>query len=408
MKILQINATYGIGSTGTITKEISELCLQNGIQAYAAFSAGFGININKESSYEIGTQLDHKIHALLCRIAGKQGYFSRFATIRFLKYIDTIKPDIVHLHNLHSNYINLNLLLRYLAKNNIITVITLHDCWYFTGGCFHYTAVRCEKWKSHCYNCIKQKEDTPALILDRSSNILSDRILYLNAIPNLTFVGVSKWITGQLYQSKLSEAGNITCIYNGFNLNEFKRVKTNKKSEIGLEGKFIILGPASKWLSTINRSTLQYFIKNIPTDAVLLLFGYDGIDKKIAPNVYLYPYAASRQEMVELYSIANVMVNCSREDTLSSINIEAQACETPVVTYDATGSQETVNNISSYSVQTGDYKLLYEKVMSIYKGEKQILSQSSRDFVSENFEKITNYNKYIELYKTLINERDTE
>ncbi|MDE7136024.1 MAG: glycosyltransferase, partial [Muribaculaceae bacterium] len=136
MKVLQINAVYGYSSTGVIMKHIRDYSIRSGIESYVAFSKGHGLK--EDNIYEIGSYADHKIHALLSRIAGKQGYFSYFATKRLLKYIGEIKPDIVHLHNLHSNYINLNMLLKYLAEKDIITVVTMHDCWYFTGGCFHY------------------------------------------------------------------------------------------------------------------------------------------------------------------------------------------------------------------------------------------------------------------------------
>ena len=135
MKILQINATYGYGSTGLIIKDIGDAVTTSGNEALFAYQSGCA---PKDISYVVGNLFDWKLHALFCRLFGKQGYYSSFATKRFIKHLDKTRPDILHLHNLHSNFINLNMLLDYLGKKDIPTVITMHDCWYFTGKCFHY------------------------------------------------------------------------------------------------------------------------------------------------------------------------------------------------------------------------------------------------------------------------------
>lgn len=397
MKVLQINATYGIGSTGMITMEIAHECIQNQIQAYVAFSRGYGKVDYGVEGYEIGSWLDHKLHALLSRIAGKQAYFSKGPTKRLLRYISTIRPDVVHLHNLHSNYIHLDMLLEYLAVNKIKTVITLHDCWFFTGGCFHYASVGCEKWKTHCGNCIKRLEDTPAYFRDASARIHSDRMKYLSRIEDLTFVGVSEWIASQLSESRLKDAGKIRCIHNGFDLQIFRHRVSDLPAWLGLEDKFVILGPAAKWLQIINGDTLRYFSEHMPQDAVLLLFGASSKQGGLPANVRFFGFTAGRIIMAQLYSMADVMANCSREDSLSSINIEAQACGTPVVTYEATGNRETVED--SFSVPTGDYFRLFEEVMRIYRQGKAVYSDRCRRFVELNFDRNSSYGEYIGLYK---------
>lgn len=401
IKLLQINATYGLGSTGIIAKELSDICIDAGIETYIAYSKGYGQN-DISNAYEIGSWLDHKVHAVCSRIAGKQGYYSKRSTINLIKYISSVSPDIVHLHNLHSNYIHLNTLLEYLSAKNIPTVITMHDCWFFTGGCFHYTSVCCEKWKFSCGNCIKRHEDTPALLYDASPHILKDRVRLFSSFKNLTFIGVSNWIVDEFRKSRLRTFAKVECIYNGFDLNVFKPSESNLRDKLGLNGKFVILGPATKWLRPINKPTLEYFSRNIDTDTVLLLFGHNREDIKLPDNVIFYGFTKSRSEMVELYSMADVMVNCSREDTLSSLNIEAQACGTPVVTYDATGSKETVNDVCGFAVETGNYDLLFKMTENVRRLGKKEFSKDCRNFVENHFEKQSNYVKYIDVYKKIL------
>ena len=396
MKVLQINATWGRGSTGKIVRDIQQISTSEGVDSYVAYSLTTQRDV--PNGYHVGNFVDAKSHALLSRLHGCQAYFSSCSTRRFLHWMDKLQPDVVHLHNLHSNYINLNMLLSYLAEHNIRTIITMHDCWYFTGGCFHYVSVGCEKWKRGCHDC--QKHDTPAWFGDSSQQIWSDRLRYLRAIPRLTVVGCSEWIAGEAAKSPVLEGRDIRTIYNGFDLNIF-RPSTPKTEKIQsllsvASGRHIILGPATKWLSDINAETFNYFASHLPQDNILVLFGGGGGGMTLPKNVISFGFTSDADELAQLYSVADVMVNCSREDTLSSINIECQACGTPVVTYDATGLKETVDNSVSVAVKTGDYKALLDATFTILSQSRDI--NVLTDWVTSKFEKGKNYKKYMDLY----------
>ena len=91
------------------------------------------------------------------------------------------------MNNLHSNYVNFKILFQYLAKHNIPTVITLHDCWFYTGKCMHYTKINCDKWKTGCNNCPIFKKGNPSWFFDRTKTLWNDkRNIYLNH-NNLAF-----------------------------------------------------------------------------------------------------------------------------------------------------------------------------------------------------------------------------
>lgn len=398
MKVLQINAIYGSLSTGTIMKNIQVCSLSYGIEAYVSFPKGFGTS--DKWSYEIGNTLDHKLHAALSRIAGRQAYFSSIATNGLLRYIDTLTPDIIHLHNLHSNYINLNMLLKYLAKQDIITVITMHDCWYFTGGCFHYTNAGCDRWQHGCGNCPKKKLDTPALFYDASASMLKDRAKYLNGISRLCIVGCSEWVSNECRKSVLRNK-NIRTIHNGFNLDIFHPVESDWRKRLDIKDKFVILGPAGKWLSAVNKSTYEYFVNNMSDDMVLVLFGCRNTAGECPSNVKKIGFIRKPHEMAQVYSMADVMVNCSREDTLSSLNLESQACGTPVVTYEATGNKETVDDKCGFAVETGNPKALFDATMRVKSYTKPSLSAKCVERMHNEFELQANFEKYVELYKEL-------
>ena len=399
MKVMQINAVYGVGSTGVIVKDLHELCLQNGIESYVSYSTTNQKSEDIKNGYIIGGTLGKKIHAFLSRLGGKQAYFSSFATKKFIKHIKRIKPDIVHLHNLHSNYINMNMLLDYLGKSNTETIITLHDCWFYTGGCFHYTAAGCGKWLEGCSNCPKKMQDTPAILKDNSAKILSDRKKYFSAIKKLTVVGVSKWIEAEACKTFLKDAD--TChIHNGIDTSFFKPTPSDFRSKYDLENKFLILAPANKWFKPVNKDTFDYFTNNLPDDCVVVMLGCTESQKINLPkNVLALDYIKDRDELRKIYSTCDVFVNCTREESFSLVNVEPQACGTPVVTYRNTGAQETVDNKCSFSVETGNYKDLLDATLNIKKTGKNNLSQNCIEWAKQNFELTNNYLKYLELYR---------
>lgn len=398
MKVVQVNAIYGRKSTGTIVREIKSCCERNGIECYVAYSVADRPGSKVPDGYRIGSKLTAKWHALLSRICGKQAYFNRLTTWRFLRWLDRLKPDVVHLHNLHSNYIHLNMLLRYLAKRDIPTVITFHDCWYFTGGCVHYTSVGCDRWKTGCGHCPQLKE-IPSWFLDSTASVLRDRARFLNAIPHLSIVCVSEWIAGQVRGSVLREKP-VLVIYNGFDLDIFRPRTSEIRERLGIKDRFVILGPADKWLLPVNAQTMKYFLDKMPDDTVLVLFGSSPavVD---SPKIISLGYIKDRDEMARVYSMADVFVNCSREDTLSSLNLECQACGTPVVTYDATGSKETVDNQCGFAVETGNCPDLWDRVLEVRRVGKASLSSACRDFVRSRFEKTSNYMEYIDLFSNI-------
>ncbi len=396
---MQINAVYGVGSTGVIVEDIHNLALKNGIESYVSYSTTNKNSADIKNGYIIGGTLGKKIHALLARLGGKQAYFSSFATKKLIKHIESIKPDIVHLHNLHSNYINLNLLLNYLAEKNITTVTTLHDCWFFTGGCFHYIAAGCNKWQETCGNCPKKMQDTPALLKDNSEKILKDRKKYFGKIKNLTMIGASKWISGEASKTFVKEK-NIYTINNGIDTTFFVPTPSDFRKKYNLEEKFLILAPANKWFLPINKKTFDFVSQNLPEDSVIVMLGCNEAQKENLPsNVIALDYIRDRDELRRVYSACDVFANCTREDTFPSINLEIQSCGTPVVTYCNTGAQETVDNKCGFSVENGNEKEFFEAILNVKAIGKESFSEDCVNWVKENFDRDKNYMKYIDLYK---------
>ena len=396
MKVLQINAVFGYKSTGVIVKDIGDTLSANGHTPYYAYQTANG-QVN--NGYRIGNKLDWKFHALFSRIFGKQAYASKCATRRFLKWVDKIKPDVVHLHNVHSNYINLNLLCDYLAKKDIATVITLHDCWYFTGKCSHYVLVGCDKWQTACGNCPQNKKEVPSLFFDSTAKVLKDKSEHLNKIKNLTLVGCSNWIAEEVKKSKLTPK-NIEVVYNGVDTDIFTPHENDFRKNHNIGDEFVIMGMADKWGQDRNRQTAKKIIEE-NKDAKIVIVGCKDHHKEFFSkydNVITIGYVSDRRELSDIYASSDVFVNLTHADTLPTVNMESICSGTPVITFNCTGSPELVDEDSGIVVDEDDTDAMIYAIEKI----KTVGLKFSAIEKQQKFDKNKNYKKYLEIYKKAI------
>lgn len=394
MKVLQINATYGFGSTGNIAKSISDCLEKKGGEAFAAFQYSKG---EVKNGYRIGNPLDWKIHALLTRISGKQAYFSKSATRKLLRWIDGIKPDVIHLHNLHANYINLNMLCDYCADNNIPTVLTLHDCWSFTGKCWYFSMAGCDRWKNSCGNCPMLKSEVPSWFFDNTEQVLEDKCSHLNKIPDLTFVGCSDWISDLAKESHLG-ANRIVTIHNGINTEVFKPTASDFRKKHNIpEENFIILGVSAMWSERKGADVFEALANLLPQSYSIVLVGEKPDSIRFQDRIICIPKTENQAELAEIYSAADLFVNPTREDNFPTVNIEALACGTPVLTFRTGGSPEAIDDTCGSVVVRENIDALEREIIRI-KEEKPYSKEKCMKRAS-NFEAGAKFKEYIELYK---------
>ncbi|MEG2081170.1 MAG: glycosyltransferase [Oscillospiraceae bacterium] len=404
MKIAQINAVYGFASTGRITMELHKALLALGHSSFVIYGQGKNTSFD---GYYMGCNLDHKIHAFLSRATGLVGYFSSFSTAKMLRYLDEIKPDIVHLHNLHSNYINIPMLLNYLGKNNIPTVITLHDCFFFTGKCTHYTVTDCYKWKSECGNCPRKSNDNNSWLFDRTKKMQKDKEKYFSKIDNLAILGVSKWVTKEAEKSSIFKNAKVfKSIYNWIDLEKFKPVESDAKKRLGLENKKIILGVASIWAESKGLNNFKELSKKIDEDVRIVLVGAMTNAQSLPSNIISIPATNNLEELIEYYSMADVFLNLSLEETFGKVTAEALACGTPAVVLNSTANPELIGEKCGNVLNSNDVDEILKAVKEIFKNGKDYYSSSCRDFVLKNFNKDTCIDDTIKLYKELLTKKD--
>lgn len=400
MRVLQINSVCGIGSTGRIASDIHNLLKEQGYESFIAY--GRGSSRNCDNPIKIGTKLDNYTHVILTRLFDKHGFGSKNATDDFVKYVDKINPDIIHLHNIHGYYINIEILFDYLKAVNKPVIWTLHDCWAFTGHCTHFDYVGCDKWKNGCYKCPQKKSYPKSLLMDNSEENYKRKKKLFTGLENMTIVTPSNWLACLIRESFLNEYP-IKVINNGIDLDIFKPTESNFRKNNNLNDKFIILGVASNW---DNRKGFKYFLeisKRLKNDEVIVLVGLTK--KQIAElpkNILGIARTNNAKELASIYSAANVFINPTLEDNFPTTNLEALACGTPIITFDTGGSVETINENCGFIVKKGDIEQIICILRKIKSEENTKLSSAAILRVNSCFNKTVRFYEYIELYKGLL------
>lgn len=403
MKIVHINAVYNIGSTGRTATELREALQNAGNEAYVAYSQ---TNIkDAPNTYQIGSLIDTKFHGLFSRITGKQGYFSKNSTRKFLDFLDKIKPDLVHLGNLHGNYINLPMLLKYLAKKDIATVVTLHDFWFLTGKCVHYIDAGCNKWQSECGNCPNLNSGNPTWFFDKTKTMHKDKKKLFTAIPRLAIVGVSQWVADEARKSPIAKNAITKCIYNWIDFDKFyPRDVEMLKQEKGLQKDFIIIGVASIWGES---KGLDKFISlaEQKKDYKFILVGHMPDNVKLPENVQAVGLTSSTDELAEYYSMADVFVTFSTAETFGKVSAEAMACGIPVICHNQTACPEILGENCGYSVDVNDIDAVAAAIDKVCKNGKNYYAENCVKHAKKSFDKDTLIGEYIELYSELCEEK---
>lgn len=396
LKILHINSG-NFGSTGSIMLNISEAADEKGHDSYVSFAKSRTSNKKViKNGVSIGSIVERNVHLKLAYYTGLNGSFSIFSTKRFLRKIDIIKPDIIHLHNLHNCYINLKLLFDYIKKKRIQVVWTLHDCWAFTGQCTHFTLTNCEKWKNQCYECPQYKE-YPASRIDMTRKMYSLKKEWFNGVENLTLVTPSQWLADKVKQSFL-RGYPVKIINNGIDLNIFKPIKSDFRSKYNLSKKKIILGVANPWSKGKGLDIFVELAKKVDKSYKIVLVGLSSEQLKSIPsNILGLPKTNNTQELVGIYSSADYFVNPSIEETMGLVTVESIACGTPAIVSNFTAVPEMLNSESGIVIDKYDADTFYKAIKSNNKFKQENLLKWA-----ENFELKRKYKDYILLYESII------
>lgn len=368
MRILFINVQCGKGSHGKIAAAQAQNYEHQGHEVKIAYSRDPDIPAEyKKYAVRIGSTVDIYAHALMTRLTDRNGFFSRRATKRFLSWANDYDPDLLWLHNIHGYYINIEMLFSWIkSRPNMKVFWTLHDCWAFTGHCAYFTFAGCEKWRTHCEHC-PQKKAYPASFVDNSFRNYEDKRRIFTGVKDLTLITPSKWLADLVSQSFLSEYP-CEVRHNEIDRDIFRPKESDFRERYGLVSKKIVLGVANRWEP---RKGIRDFIRLaeiLPHEKFQIVLV--GLKHEQLPESIIHIERTSNQlELVGIYCAADVFFNPTYEDNYPTVNLEAEACGTPVITYDAGGAPETIQRKDSHVIKCGDVESAKDLIEQLIEGE---------------------------------------
>ena len=400
MKIVQINATCGVGSTGKICVGISHSLNKQNIENYILYSSisnGYNLGISCSDDYYIKKQ------AIKSKIFGNYGFNSSKATKKMIEELNRINPDIVHLHNIHGHDCNLELLFSYLKEKKIKIFWTFHDCWAFTGYCPHFTMVKCNKWKSCCFDCVQRREFS--FLFDKSKKLYNEKKRLFQGL-DLTVITPSQWLADLVGESFLKDYP-IKVINNGIDLSVFKPLKSSFREKYNISSsKKIILGVSFGWGVKKGLDIFIELSKRLDREKYqVVLVGTDSkVDNTLPKEILSIHRTQNQTELAEIYSAADVFINPTREENYPTVNMESIACGTPVITFKTGGSPEMLDETCGSVVECNDIDALEREVVRVC--TEKPYSEAECVKKALEFDQNERFDEYIKLYERVITSRN--
>lgn len=395
MKVLLIDVVCKYGSTGKIVYDLYNEINSRGDEA--AICYGRGPKIKEKNIYKFGLDFETYLHALLTRFTGFTGCFSYFSTRRLIRFIKKFKPDVVHFHELHAYFLNVNKLLKFLKKQNIKVVHTLHCSFSYTGKCGHH--FECEKWKDFCGKCPRLKEYVSTMFFDHTKRMFLTKKSAFTGFKDMTITCPSNWLGNLAEQSFLGQYP-IEVIPNGINTEIFSLVDTDSlKERLSIKNEKVVVAIAPNLMSPLKGGEwiLKLAEKEINKPIKFIMIGVDKIDFEHTDNVLLFERTNNQNELAAFYSLADIFVICSQRENFPTTCLEAQCCGTPILGFDVGGVKETSVFDENRFVDYGNIDALANSLdeMLTTNYNKENLSKKAISIYSEK----VMCNSYIQIYK---------
>lgn len=408
IKILRITTEINRGSIGRTAEQLGNLVIKEGWESYIAFGRTNGKSSSKK--IKIGCNLSVYFHIILSRIFDLHGHGSYFSTKKFVKKIELIKPDIIHLHDIHGYYLNLKILFKYLSSKNIPIVWTQHDCWAFTGHCAFFTEIKCEKWKSLCYSCPLFNSYPKSWYMDNSPLNFRLKKRLFTSVNQMYIIAVSDWMRNLLQESFLN-CFPTSRIYNGIDTDTFKPSGDNNiiRSKYNIGDRIILIAAATSWGERKGLSDYYKLRDLISNEYVIVLVGTSPkLSSSLPDGIIGISRTDNVSELVDIYSSASILLNLAYEESFGKTTPEGMACGIPSIVYNCTASPELIDNSCGIVVEKGDIIGVSRAISTIMTWDKEKTKSYCINRVNELFDMNKNFNQYINLYKSILNNKQKE
>ena len=397
MRVLQLNVTFGVGSTGRIVQDIHNFLLRKKIESFVIY----GRNRYAEDpfAFYIGSKVSFYIDALLTRITGFVGYFSYFYTIMIIRKIKSLQPDIIHLHNIHGYYLNIPMLLRFLITYDKKVVWTLHDEFMYTGKCAY--TQECSKYLSTCQQCPLVKEYPKSFLFDWTRAMFLHKKRLLSNISHISFVTPSNWLASRT-RGSIIKSHSISVINNGINTKVFKKTPSSQLDKFVNDDDVTVLALIANlddnnkghhWI----KSMADYIREKNNNGQIHFIVVGSGKTKYNHELIKYIDRTNNVVDLVKLYNSADFYLILSEFENYPTVCLEASAINLPIIGFDVGGVRESIANVPYKLFPHGDESLI--KFVSLLK------KNNLKNFESPNIKNIdytTMTLEYLRLYRGLL------
>ena len=401
-KILYINVTYKNASTGRIIKNIMEFSQSKDFDCRVLFQVGDNAD---EYSQQFEKKWENIVRRAGHKLFGDLSLLTMTETKRLIREIKKFDPDLIHIHTIHHQCLNYSMLFQFLQEYNKPVIITMHDCWVFTGGCYHYSAQKCDNFMRDCSGCPKVSGELDCHSTQTKYNLAKKNQFY-QSMEKLYFTGVSKWICDEARKSIVKDKPIYT-IRNGVDIDVFKDLRLQQTTKIMRQNllnnkKYLVVGVASYWSESKGMSDFLHLAERLDmADYQIVLVGDKKEFGSVPANVLLYGRTDNVNELALIYNAADVLVNMSIEESFGLVTAEAAACGTPTVAYASTANIEIMKLVQNNLIEVGNFESLIEEVINVCNQQKKTIANY------ENIRKMLSNEQmvqgYFDLYEYICN-----
>lgn len=402
MKVLLLNCVFRKGSTGKIVGDIRDCLLAHNIECVVCYGRG---DVSDEPGViKVSKEWYSKLNGLRGRVTGLLYGGAYFSTHYLEKIIVQEKPDVVHVHCINGNFLNIYRFITFLKNKKIRTLLTLHAEFMHTANCGN--SYECNKWLSGCGGCPRYRLDG-SWWFDRTAhswNLMKSAFSGFDR-NRIIVSSVSPWLKNRAERSPILKNLLHCVVQNGLDTSVFHyRWDNELRKDLGIRpsGK-MVFHATPIFDADVNNIKGGYHIirlAELMPDVAFVIAGRYDAHLEVPDNIILLGSVSNQSLLAKYYATADVCVLTSKQETFSMVCAESLCCGTPVVGFNA-GAPEMIS-LPAYSVfvEYGDVQTLKRAIYAMI--DRRLKKEEIAASAAQHYSKQRMTDEYLKLYNRLL------